>query len=213
MDEIVKQAMARWPDVPNCYGWLALDRRGQWRIRNEYAQQHGLSGDPVRNEALVRFIERNYQRDAHGAWYFQNGPQRVFVALGYAPWVARLHRGRLATTSGHALAPVACYADEHGNVVLACRMEEELTGASGVQAVLLHDHDLDAFSSASTGTAKPAARRWACSITAARTCRSNPSRQGSASALRLRAHAAGRAGRIGGEGRESREAKGAGKQG
>lgn len=150
MDEIVKQAMARWPDVPNCYGWLALDRRGQWRIRNEYAQQHGLSGDPVRNEALVRFIERNYQRDARGAWYFQNGPQRVFVALGYAPWVARLHQGRLATTSGHALAPVACYADEHGNVVLACRMEEELTGASGVQAVLLHDHDLDAFSSAST---------------------------------------------------------------
>ena len=24
MDEIVKQAMAKWPNVPNCYGWLGL---------------------------------------------------------------------------------------------------------------------------------------------------------------------------------------------
>ncbi|MEO6353290.1 MAG: DUF2946 family protein, partial [Burkholderiaceae bacterium] len=23
MDEIVKQAIAKWPDVPHCYGWLA----------------------------------------------------------------------------------------------------------------------------------------------------------------------------------------------
>jgi len=146
MDDIVKQAMARWPDVPNCYGWLALDRRGQWRVRNEYAQQHGLSGDPIRHEALIAFIERNYQRDARGGWYFQNGPQRVFVSLGYAPWVARLHQGRLATSSGRAFTPASCFADEHGNVVLAGAVE----GESGVQAALLHDHDLDAFSSTST---------------------------------------------------------------
>ena len=25
MDEIVKQAMAKWPNVPHCYGWLGLD--------------------------------------------------------------------------------------------------------------------------------------------------------------------------------------------
>ena len=25
MDDIVKQALAKWPNVPDCYGWLALD--------------------------------------------------------------------------------------------------------------------------------------------------------------------------------------------
>jgi hypothetical protein len=28
MDEMVKRGMARWPDVPDVYGWLSLDRRG-----------------------------------------------------------------------------------------------------------------------------------------------------------------------------------------
>ncbi len=142
MDDIVKQAMARWPNVPYCYGWLALDRRGQWRIRNEYAQQHGLSGDPLRHPALVGFIERNYLRDEHGAWFFQNGPQRVFVDLAYAPWVVRLHQGQFHTTSQRAFTPRSCHADEHGNVVLA----GEIEGEHGVQVALLHDHDLDAFS-------------------------------------------------------------------
>lgn len=145
MDEVVKQAMARWPNVPNCFGWLALDRRGQWRMRNEFAQQHGLSGDPIRHEALIAFIERNYTHDGHGAWYFQNGPQRVFVSLAYAPWIARLHNGVLTTSSDKAFTPTACFADEHGNVVLSGTVE----GVDGEQAAVLHDHDLDAFSTAS----------------------------------------------------------------
>ncbi|KJK24463.1 hypothetical protein UB46_10345 [Burkholderiaceae bacterium 16] len=150
MDDTVKQAMARWPNVPNCYGWLALDRRGQWRMRNEYAQQHGLSGDPIRHEALIAFIERNYQHDERGAWYFQNGPQRVFVSLAYAPWIARLHQGQLRTTSQHAFALRACHADEHGNVLLVGEVEGESGDAGKPQVALLHDHDLDAFSSACT---------------------------------------------------------------
>lgn len=28
MDDIVKQAMVKWPNVPDCYGWLGLDARG-----------------------------------------------------------------------------------------------------------------------------------------------------------------------------------------
>lgn len=148
MDETVKQAMARWPNVPNCYGWLALDRRGQWRMRNEYAQQHGLSGDPIRHEALVAFIERNYLRDERGGWYFQNGPQRVFVSLAYAPWIVRLHQGKLHTTSQRAFTLHGCHADEHGNVVLVGTVDGESGG--GPQAALLHDHDLDGFSSACT---------------------------------------------------------------
>ncbi|SFC86294.1 Protein of unknown function [Cupriavidus sp. OV038] len=153
MDDIVKQAMARWPNVPNAYGWLALDRRGQWRLRNEFAQEHGLSGDPIRHEALIHFIERNYTHDARGAWFFQNGPQRVFVSLGYAPWIVRMHDGALATTTGRPFSVAACHADEHGNVVLAGTVEGLGDGdgdGAPVQAALLHDHDLDAFSSACT---------------------------------------------------------------
>ncbi|MCO4890113.1 DUF2946 family protein [Cupriavidus sp. WGtm5] len=151
MDDIVRQAMARWPNVPNAYGWLTLDRRGQWRLRNEYAQQHGLSGDPIRHEALIGFIERNYQCDERGCWYFQNGPQRVFVTLGYAPWIVRLHQGALQTTTGQAFTLQACFADEHGNVVLAGTVAGMAPGtAPALQAALLHDHDLEQFSGAST---------------------------------------------------------------
>ncbi|WP_454734813.1 DUF2946 family protein [Cupriavidus necator] len=151
MDEIVRQAMARWPNVPNAYGWLALDRRGQWRLRNEYAQEHGLSGDPIRHEALVGFIERNYLCDERGAWFFQNGPQRVFVSLAYAPWIVRLHEGALRTSTQQAFALQGCYADEHGNVVLAGTVEGMAGDAApALQAALLHDHDLELFSGAST---------------------------------------------------------------
>ena len=80
MDDIVKQAMAKWPEVPNVYGWLALDRRGQWRLK----------GDVVSNSQIATFINRNYEHDSGGRWFFQNGPQRVFVTLEYTPWVYRI---------------------------------------------------------------------------------------------------------------------------
>ena len=28
MDDIVKAALKKWPNVPACYDWLALDARG-----------------------------------------------------------------------------------------------------------------------------------------------------------------------------------------
>ena len=34
MDDIVKQAMAKWPNVPACWGWLGLDARGNWWLRD-----------------------------------------------------------------------------------------------------------------------------------------------------------------------------------
>ena len=80
MDDIVKQAMAKWPDVPNVYGWLNLDRRGVWRIK----------GDAVTNTVIAGFISRNYDHDSEGRWFFQNGPQRVFVELDYTPFVYRV---------------------------------------------------------------------------------------------------------------------------
>ncbi len=89
MDDIVKQAMAKWPSVPHCYGWLALDARGAWRMRDERAQHLGLPGDKLNQPALVGFINRNYGVDERGCWYFQNGPQRVYLELEAAPYIAR----------------------------------------------------------------------------------------------------------------------------
>src|SRR6476646_4564329 len=89
MDDIVKQAMAKWPNVPYCYGWLALDARGAWRMRDEAAQRAGTPGDKLTNAALVGFIARNYLADERGCWYFQNGPQRVYLNLETTPFVAR----------------------------------------------------------------------------------------------------------------------------
>lgn len=98
MDDIVKQAMAKWPDVPACYGWLGLDGRGQWWLRDVAAQAcggfgsgaAGARGTLLRHEKLVDFIARNYLAETDGRWFFQNGPQRVYVELELAPWVWRL---------------------------------------------------------------------------------------------------------------------------
>jgi hypothetical protein len=89
MDDIVKQAMAKWPNVPHCYGWLALDARGNWRMRDEAAQRANGPGDKLTNPALVGFINRNYGHDGKGNWYFQNGPQRVYVNLEATPFIVR----------------------------------------------------------------------------------------------------------------------------
>ncbi|MBU9578424.1 DUF2946 family protein [Ralstonia mannitolilytica] len=148
MDEIVRQAMAKWPNVPDCFGWLALDRRGQWRMRNEFAQANKLSGDPIRHAPLIDFIVRNYTHDEAGRWFFQNGPQRVFVELDYTPWIVRLSADgavpTFTTTTAAAFTPTGCFADEGGNVLLSGRV----AGHDAEDTIaLLHDHDLEPFSS------------------------------------------------------------------
>jgi hypothetical protein len=89
MDDIVKQALAKWPNVPHCYGWLALDARGAWRMRDERAQHLGLPGDKLTQPAVLGFINRNYAADERGCWYFQTGPQRVYLNLEATPYIAR----------------------------------------------------------------------------------------------------------------------------
>ena len=90
MDEIVKQALKKWPSVPHCYGWLALDARGDWYMRDDRVQAAGpfpkVKGSRILHEKLREFIERNYLHDDEGCWFFQNGPQRVYVELDAAPW-------------------------------------------------------------------------------------------------------------------------------
>jgi hypothetical protein len=107
MDDIVKQAIAKWPNVPHCYGWLALDARGGWRMRDEAAQQANAPGDRLTNAALVGFINRNYAHDERGCWYFQNGPQRVYVDLEATPFIARTDPAQgLLLQTGQALASI-----------------------------------------------------------------------------------------------------------
>lgn len=90
MDASVLAALARWPDVPDVYGWLSLTARGQWRIR----------GEAIGNVAIREFIGRNYAGDEAGRWFFQNGPQRVFVSLELTPLIYRLHTGGVIAHHG-----------------------------------------------------------------------------------------------------------------
>jgi hypothetical protein len=119
MDEIVKQAMAKWPNVPHCYGWLALDARGNWRMRDEAAQRNDAPGDKLANAALVGFINRNYAHDDKGNWYFQNGPQRVYVNLEATPFIARTDPAQgFVLQTGQALTPEAAFMTEAGALIL-----------------------------------------------------------------------------------------------
>jgi hypothetical protein len=94
MDDIVQQAIAKWPNVPACTGWLGLDARGHWYMRDDRVQAMGnfiqSKGSKLTHEKLIQFIERNYMADEDGRWFFQNGPQRVFVELEVTPWIWRV---------------------------------------------------------------------------------------------------------------------------
>ena len=120
MDDIVKQSIAKWPNVPHCYGWLGLDARGHWRMRDERAQHQKLAGDKIVHTALLGFIARNYAHDERGCWYFQNGPQRVYVNLEATPYIARTdaNQGFLLHT-GQSLEQVdAAFLTEAGELIL-----------------------------------------------------------------------------------------------
>ena len=144
MDEIVKAALAKWPNVPDCRGWLGLDARGDWYMRDAGVQAAGpfpaSRGARVAHDRLRAFIERNYEADAHGAWFFQNGPQRVYVELEAAPWVWRVdpalaEAGRVRTHTGREARPQAVWLDEQGRVFLACDLGFGLVHTQDVLAV------------------------------------------------------------------------------
>lgn len=132
MDDIVKAAMAKWPNVPHCYGWMGLDARGQWFMRDDaiqatgpFACEPGETGTPtkgslLRHDKLIEFIHRNYSSDADGAWFFQNGPQRVYVELEVTPYIWRLQPD--GTVKAHTGEPAGrllrCWVDELGRLYL-----------------------------------------------------------------------------------------------
>lgn len=116
MDQAVVRALAKWPAVPAVYGWLALDERGNWLLRNPASSEFGRIG----NTALRAFIGRNYARDARGCWFFQNGPQRVYVRLACGPFVFHLEGERLVNQCGRPAGILsAAWRDDHGALILA----------------------------------------------------------------------------------------------
>jgi Protein of unknown function (DUF2946) len=123
MDDIVKAAMAKWPNVPNCFGWLGLDARGNWYMRDDRVQAGGPfpanKGSLLKHEKLIDFIQRNYAADAHGQWYFQNGPQRVYIELEATPWIWRLQPdGRVLAHTGQPARVQDSLLDESGRLYL-----------------------------------------------------------------------------------------------
>jgi hypothetical protein len=126
VDEIVARSLAKWPNVPAVYGWLSLERRGNWLIK----------GERIGNAALREFICRNYEADARGHWYFQNGPQRVFVRLAYTPLVVHFEGDALVDHCARPFgAPLAIFLDDEGSVLVQ--------GERGI--ALVDDRDLNRY--------------------------------------------------------------------
>jgi Protein of unknown function (DUF2946) len=127
MDPIVLAALKKWPNVPACRGWLGLDARGDWYMRDDRTQAAGpfpqSKGSRIVHEKLREFIHRNYAVDDKGCWFFQNGPQQVFVELEAAPWVWRLFpsTGSAPAVQSHteqSAAFLSAYTDEAGRLFL-----------------------------------------------------------------------------------------------
>jgi hypothetical protein len=148
MDDMVRAALKKWPNVPACTGWLALDARGDWYMRDERIQARGafpaVKGSRIEHEKLRDFIERNYESTKDGQWFFQNGPQRVYVELEAAPHVWRLMAtpGAAPSVRSHAggreAAVESAWLDEHGRLFL-------LTDAG---YGIVHTQDMEAASDA-----------------------------------------------------------------
>ncbi len=104
----------KWPNVPACYDWLSLNRRGCWLLK----------GQPITHDRLIGFINNHYGPDRSGNWVFQNGPQTVYVTLNYTPYVFRLDvDGRLTAHTGVAAGDVAAvFMDEEGNALMHTKL-------------------------------------------------------------------------------------------
>lgn len=145
MEEWVHRALKRWPNVPALYGWLKLDRRGRWLIQDEL----------ISRPQIIDVINANYAADERGCWYFQNGPQRGYVQLEYAPLVLRAADGEglFAHTGQRVERPTAAYMDETGALLIATEhgpgalIDDELEWALArmrVDGVAVTDADLAA---------------------------------------------------------------------
>ena len=109
-DQHINQAIKKWPDVPKCYGWLELSRRGEWLIK----------GEKILHKRTIDFFKTNYRVTSDGYSYVQNGPQQVFVDLEYTPWIYRFnHHAGFSTHSGLIVHDILdAMSDEYGNFLI-----------------------------------------------------------------------------------------------
>ena len=125
-------AIAKWPNVPACYDWLSLDRRGDWRLQGERVTHHGF----------IALLNRQYGVDDRGCWFVQNGPQRVFVELAYTPWVFRRGGGGFVSHTGEPAGQLnAIYLDEEGSVLLETSLGIGLLSDRDLAQFLAECHD------------------------------------------------------------------------
>lgn len=96
-------------------------------------------GSLLKHEKLIDFIQRNYSADdspqshAKGQWFFQNGPQRVYVELEATPLIWRVSADfNVHDHTGVAARLQRCVLDEHGHLYL------EATSGFG----LVHTQDM-----------------------------------------------------------------------
>jgi Protein of unknown function (DUF2946) len=92
-------------------------------MRDDQTQALGAftqsKGSRLLHEKLIAFIGRNYLSNKQGQWYFQNGPQRVYVELEATPWVWRLQPdGKIQSHTGMEVRMQRCIVDEHGRLYL-----------------------------------------------------------------------------------------------
>jgi hypothetical protein len=132
-------------------------------MRDEFAQANQLAGSVIQHTVLNEFISRNYARDSLGRYFFQNGPQRVFITLDATPWIARMIPSesgiKLLTQCGEEIKPQGALSDEKGNIYITGFITQSISDQTDQtiftktelsSVALLHDHDLDLFSEQST---------------------------------------------------------------
>lgn len=166
MDQSVKDALARWPNVPAVYGWLSLDARGRWRLHPQGLANEGGPGEPITNTQILDFISRNYDHDDSGRWFFQNGPQRVYVRLDAAPYVLRLAddgRGLVTHTNARVASVSGWWLDDEGRLYATTPLGAGIVLDRDLQPLLdkLRTADgaplLDALAAMAPGQSVPAA--------------------------------------------------------
>jgi len=102
---------------PGCARELVDARRGGAGGRAVRRPRSGRQGSRVEHAKLIEFIQRNYACNEDGCWFFQNGPQRVYVELEAAPWVWRLAAdGTLTSHTGLGAGYRGSWLDEQGRL-------------------------------------------------------------------------------------------------
>lgn len=140
MDDQVVKALKKWPDVPHIYGYLSLSEQGVWHIHpdGQAIEQPDSKGLALQKNSITTFINRNYATDQAGCWYFQNGPQRVYVRLDAAPFIVHTagDNKSLCTHTGQAVKRIFSWYLSH---------DDRLYLSTDVGPAMLQGRDLCVF--------------------------------------------------------------------